>query len=88
MVKIRDHAKAKKSVTPDEVEAFAAGADEPGKAQSPDPNAKRDYKSVRMNFNKFEHEALLRLSKKTGRSKMGAIRWAVVYMADQVSKEG
>ena len=87
MVKRRDTLVPKKSakeLTAAEVEAFARGAD--GGTETPieelDPDANRDYKSVRMNFNEFEHRKLQILSKRIGRTKMATIRWAVVYLAD------
>jgi hypothetical protein len=86
MVKVRDpKKKTTKNPSSADIEAFGSAADGAGKP-APNPTAKRDYKSVRMNFNEFEYLKLEELSRKTGRSKMGAIRWAVVQMAQEVAK--
>lgn len=76
MVKRRE-----KTLTEHDVETFAAGAEAPAPVKI-NPNAKRNFKSVRMNFNEYEYNKLVELASKTNRSHMGAIRWAVVYLAD------
>ncbi len=72
-----------KAPTAEAIEAFAAGADG-GQQQTPDldPNANRDYKAIRVPFNQYEFEKLEELAKKTGRTKLNVIRWAILKMAE------
>lgn len=42
-----------------------------------DPKAKRDYKAINLNFNKFEWNELEKLCELTDRQKTNAIRWAL-----------
>lgn len=76
-----------KKATNQEIERFAAGADGGERKPGLDPDAKRDYKTVHIGFNQYEHEALVRLSKKVRRSRMGTIRWAVVELDKMNLKE-
>lgn len=70
-----------------DIEAFAAGAETTtGELDAgPDPDAKRDYKALRVPFNEYEYRVLESVSKKTGRSKLNAIRWAIREMDKRVS---
>jgi predicted transcriptional regulator len=73
------------TATAEAIEAFAAGADG-GKHQTKpdlDPNANRDYKAIRVPFNQYEFEKLEELAKKTGRTKLNVIRWAILKMAEE-----
>ena len=65
-----------------DVEAFAAGAE--GRAPDPqhDPNAPRTHRAIRVPLNEYEHRRLEALARATGRSKLNAIRWAVLQLAD------
>ena len=79
--------------TPEAVEAFAAGADvnpappvavsEPA-ADTPvvDPHAARNYKAIRVPFNAYEYGRLEALARSTGRTKLNAIRWAILKLAE------
>lgn len=92
MVKKREpRAPGKPELSKEAVEAFAAAADGAEAPEAPEldmsPNANRDYKSVRMNFNAFEYSKLELVAEKTGRSKMGSIRWAVVQMARKLARD-
>lgn len=72
------------------VASFAAGAEgviEPTPAQEADPNASRDYKSIRVPFNEHEYSVLDEAARLTGRSKLNFIRWAILQMAEQVKKD-
>lgn len=76
-----------KQPTPEEIEAFAAAVDGiPESPSTPEPKAKRDYKAIRVPFNEYEFEQLEVLASKTGRSKLNAIRWAILKMAEDVQK--
>ena len=74
--------------TVEEVEAFAAGADNGGPpavagAVPPvDPHAARNYKAIRVPFNAYEYARLEALARRTGRSKLNAIRWAILKLAE------
>ena len=74
--------------TVEEVEAFAAGANN---GQSPavvsdgprnDPHAARNYKAIRVPFNAYEYARLEALARRTGRTKLNAIRWAILKLAE------
>ena len=75
MVKRRQPQAIKPEVSQEQIEAFASGADKNGMLN---PNAKRDYKAIRVPFNEFEYKKLEEFAKKTGRSKLNAIRWAIL----------
>ena len=44
------------------------------------PHAKRDFKEIRLPLNEFEFKLLDEKSKKTGRSRLNFIRWAVTQI--------
>lgn len=73
--------------TPEEVEAFAAGADGgaaiPEKKATIDPDANRDYKAIRVPFNEYEYNILEAAARKAGRTKLNYIRWAILKMAEE-----
>jgi len=83
---------AKQQPSPEQVEAFAAAADG-GSSPQPepepvlDPNAKRDYKAIRVPFNEYEFAQLEELAKRTGRTKLNAIRWAILRMNEEEKAE-
>ncbi len=52
----------------------------PNEAQ--DENAPRKYRALRIPLNEYEFNLLDALSKKTGRSRLSTIRWALKKMAD------
>ena len=72
----------------EEIEAFAAGADNSGahavaSAVPPaDPQAARNYKAIRVPFNAYEYGRLEALARRTGRTKLNAIRWAILKLAE------
>ena len=72
----------------EEIEAFAAGADNSGAhavagAVPPaDPQAARNYKAIRVPFNAYEYGRLEALARRTGRTKLNAIRWAILKLAE------
>lgn len=80
---------AKREPTAEEVEAFAAAA-EGGSASKKvakpalDPNANRDFKSIRVPFNEYEYSKLEEVATKTGRTKLNVIRWAIMKLAEDV----
>ena len=74
--------------TVEEVEVFAAGADN-GRAHAvavdtpaADPHAARNYKAIRVPFNAYEYGRLEALARSTGRTKLNAIRWAILKLAE------
>lgn len=90
MVKRREPASAKKQPTAEQIEAFASGADsETKKEEKPtlDPNAKREYKAIRVPFNEFEYSKLDEVATKTGRTKLNVIRWAILKLAEEEAQE-
>lgn len=72
----------------EEVEAFAAGADNDGAhavasdVSRSDPQAARNYKAIRVPFNAYEYGRLEALARRTGRTKLNAIRWAILKLAE------
>lgn len=92
MVKRREPATAKKQPTPEEIEAFASGAD--GGSAKPkqeekhalDPNANRDFKAIRVPFNEYEYKKLDEVATKTGRTKLNVMRWAILKLADELEE--
>lgn len=84
MVKRREPPVATNSKIPtaEAIEAFASGADGGQQVvrQLLDPSANRDFKAIRVPFNQYEFEKLEELAKKTGRTKLNAIRWAILKM--------
>lgn len=93
MVKRRDpQARASKiQPTPEQIEAFASGADSntaPTEIKhQPDPNAKRDFKAIRVPFNEYEYSILDEAAPKTGRTKLNFIRWAILKMAEDLREK-
>ena len=79
---------ARRQPTPEQVEEFASLADgdtAQTKTKAPlDPNANRDYKAIRVPFNEYEYQILEEAAKKTGRSKLNYIRWAILKFAEEV----
>ena len=84
---------AERQPTAEAVEAFAAGADDnpsvPAAVNSPpadspqvDPHAARNYKAIRVPFNAYEYGRLEALARRTGRTKLNAIRWAILKLAE------
>lgn len=79
----------KRTPTAEEVEAFAAAAEGGGASKKDtkpvlDPNANRDFKSIRVPFNQFEYSKLEEVATKTGRTKLNVIRWAIMKLAEDV----
>ena len=84
---------ADRQPTAEAVEAFAAGADDnPAPLAAPsapapdtpvvDPHAARNYKAIRVPFNAYEYGRLEALARSTGRTKLNAIRWAILKLAE------
>lgn len=91
MVKRRDPAVPKRQPTAEEIETFASGADgghvlEPKKGPL-NPNAKRDYKAIRVPFNEFEYSKLNEVATKTGRTKLNVMRWAILKLAEEIEND-
>lgn len=75
--------KAPAPPTDEQVEAFAAGADSATPRKRPSPNAKRDYKSIRVPFNEYEYQKLDKACRLSGRSKLSFLRAAMLEMASK-----
>jgi len=85
MVRRRDQQGDKKP-SKEAIEAFASGAGG-GKTEmdrSFDPDAKRDFKSILVPFNRYEYTRLEAAAKETGRSKLNFIRRAILKLAEEV----
>ena len=74
--------------TPAQIEAFAAGADGEVTTQNAilDSDATRDFKSIRLPFNEYEYRQLEEASRRTGRSKLNFIRYAMLRLAAELSE--
>ena len=74
--------------TPAQIEAFAAGADGEVTTQNAilDSDATRDFKAIRLPFNEYEYRQLEEASRRTGRSKLNFIRYAMLRLAAELSE--
>ena len=92
MVKRREPASIKREPTAEQIEAFASGADggaaKPKQEEKPtlDPNAKRDFKAIRVPFNEYDYSKLEAIANKTGRTKLNVIRWAILKLAEEMEE--
>lgn len=91
MVRRREprQATSKRQPTDEQIEDFAAQAEENGpSAPAPtaqavlDPHAARDFKAIRVPFNEYEYSTLEKVANQTGRTKLNAIRWAILKLAE------
>ena len=75
--------------TPAQIEAFAAGADGEVTTQNAilDSDASRDFKAIRLPFNEYEYRQLEEASRRTGRSKLNFIRYAMLKMAAEINEK-
>jgi hypothetical protein len=83
MVKRREPAKAVRQPSPEEIEAFASGADRAASETVLDSNANRDFKAIRVPFNEYEYRKLEEVATKLGRTKLNVIRWAILKLAEE-----
>jgi hypothetical protein len=74
--------------TPAQIEAFAAGADGEVTTQNAilDSDASRYFKAIRLPFNEYEYRQLEEASRRTGRSKLNFIRYAMLKMAAETNE--
>ena len=87
MPKVRKPA-VTKSPTPDQVEAFAAGAETTTPVvQTVDPTAPRNFKALKLGLNEYEYQILEEASLKAGRSKLNFIRHAMLTMAKELDSK-
>jgi hypothetical protein len=74
--------------TPEQIEAFVAGAEGGGiettKAPELNQEAHRDYKAMRVPFNQYEYEQLVVGSKLSGRTKLNFMRYAMLKLAKEM----
>jgi len=78
--------------TPDQIEAFAAGAEGGGKVEKPtipesSPDAIRDYKAMRVPFNEHEYQQLVKGAQLSGRSKLNFMRYAMLKLAKELQEQ-
>ena len=87
MVKRRMPKATTNEVTPEQLEAFASGADKLPSEEIPldglDQNANRDFKAIRVPFNEYEYNMLNAGSGKAGRTKLNFIRYAILKLAEE-----
>lgn len=90
-MKKREPTKPKVEPTPEAIAAFAAEADggtvailpvASSKGPDMDPEANRKHKAIRVGFNEYEYDKLLKLARKVKRSKLGTLRWAMLKAAE------
>ncbi len=95
MIKRREVKSAKSEPTPEEIEAFASGSDSDSTVEQQkaggklalDPNAKRDFKAIRVPFNEYEYIKLKEVANKTGRTKLNVLRWGILKLAEENQEE-
>jgi hypothetical protein len=51
-----------------------------------DSDASRDFKAIRLPFNEYEYRQLEEASRRTGRSKLNFIRYAMLKMAAETNE--
>lgn len=77
--------------TPEQIEAFAAQAEggrlTPAKEPELNPDANRDFKSMRFPFNEYEYRQLEIGSRLAGRSKLNFIRYAMLKFSKELQEE-
>lgn len=66
-----------------QIEAFAAGADG-APTRNLEPSAPRTHKRINVPFNEYEFQRLEEAAKRSGRSKLSYLRWA---MLEQVKRD-
>ncbi len=81
--------------TAEQIEAFAAGVDGgavavavPAKTPEPDIDANRDYKAMRVPFNEYEYQQLVKGAALSGRSKLNFMRYAMLKMVRELEENG
>jgi len=79
MVKRRENHQVKANYEK-QVEAWAAGADG-ASTQDLDPSAPRTHKRINVPFNEYEFQQLEEAAKRSGRSKLNYLRWAMLEQA-------
>jgi len=79
MVKRRENRQVKANYEK-QVEAWAAGADGASR-QDLDPSAPRTHKRINVPFNEYEFQQLEEAAKRSGRSKLNYLRWAMLEQA-------
>jgi len=78
--------------TAEQIEEFAARAEggtqfEKTKAHEPDPDAIRDFKAMRVPFNEYEYEQLVKGAKLSGRSRLNFMRYAMLKLAKELQED-
>lgn len=77
--------------TPEQIEAFAAGVDggvssKPAKNHEPDSAAIRDFKAMRVPFNEYEYQQLVKGAALSGRSKLNFMRYAMLKLVKELEE--
>lgn len=73
--------KRRKQPTREQVESFVEKADQ---NETCNPNAPRKFKAISVPFNEYEYRKLEEIAQKTGRTKLNAIRWAIMQLYQQL----
>jgi hypothetical protein len=78
--------------TLEQIEEFAAGAEGGSKVEKPkiqelNPDAIRDYKAIRIPFNEYEYEQLVKGARLSGRSKLNFLRYAMLKLTKEFQQE-
>lgn len=78
-------------LTPEQIEAFASGAEGGAtavtKPKTLDSDANRDFKAMRVPFNEYEYEQLLKGAKISGRTKLNFLRYAMLKLSKELQEE-
>lgn len=90
MVKRREPKATTPKPLAEQMEAFVAGAEDGQDVQLPvvNKNAIRDYKAIRVPFNKYEYQQLEIASQLSGRTKLNFIRYAMLQLAKEMQQDG
>lgn len=80
----------KPQLTEEKIEEFAAGAENAHPKAlvkiEPDEDAIRDFKAIRVPFNQYEYEQLVKASKLSGRTKLNFMRYAMLKLAKEMQE--
>lgn len=82
MINRRTDARTLSSDQAQAIESFGADADVVAASSDLDPAAKRDFKRITVPLNEYEYRALEALARTTGRTKLNALRWAVLELLE------
>ncbi len=76
--------KRREQPTREQVESFVKKADQINQNETFSPNAPRKFKAISVPFNEYEYRKLEEIAQKTGRTKLNAIRWAIMQLSQEL----